>query len=153
VLAFCADFPVDCRLVAQAQRQASLLGRVQREVAHTTPLCVLVDLAALQRRPGRLAACLRWLLRLPNLRAVWFADGGRGSRVSEEELGLLLQLVAAHPKAATSLRQLSTWTGTLGQRFDAGGQVCMQCWPCRRKLAPRLKDQLVCCCKLAPCTA
>ena len=120
LLAFYGEFPVDCRVVAQALHSTALLGRVQRDMARAAPLCVLVDLAALVQRPGALAACLRWLLGLPSLRAVQFADGGKGSMVSEEELGLLLQLVAAHPKAAAGLRHLGTCTRLLGRQFDAG---------------------------------
>ena len=120
LLAFCGEFPVDCRLVAQALRRASLLGRVQCKTARAAPLCVLVDLAALVQRPGALAACLRWLLGLPSLRAVQLTDGGKDSMLDEEELGLLLQLVAAHPEAAAGLRHLATCTRLLGRQFDAG---------------------------------
>ena len=120
LLDFYGEFPVDCRLVAQAVHHASLLGRVQRETARAAPLCVLVDLAALVRRPGALAACLRWLLGLPTLRAVQFAEGGKGSMLDEEELGLLLHLVAVRPEAAAGLRHLGTCTRLLGRQFDAG---------------------------------
>ncbi|PRW33938.1 glycosyl transferase family 1 [Chlorella sorokiniana] len=116
----CTQFPTDSRLVAQAVRGASLLGRVQRDTARAAPLCVLVDMAALQRRPGALAACLRWLLGLPNLRALRFADGGKGSMLSEEELALLLQLVAVHPEAAGSLHHIGIATEELVRQFDAG---------------------------------
>ncbi|PRW33996.1 hypothetical protein C2E21_7222 [Chlorella sorokiniana] len=125
-LDFCGQFPVDCRLVAQAYRQASLLGSVQRETARAAPLCVLVDIEALKqpwgpvRRPQALAACLRWLLGLPNLRAVRFANGGKGGMLGEEELGLLLQLVAAHPEAAAGLQHIDISTQELGRQFDAG---------------------------------
>ncbi|PRW34072.1 Zn-dependent hydrolase [Chlorella sorokiniana] len=116
----CCLFPVDCRLVAQAVRSASLLGRVQRETARAAPLFVLVDIAALQRRPSALLACLRWLLGLPNVRVVRFADGGKGSMLKPDELSLLLQLAAVHPQAAASLQHLGTGTMEFEQQFDAG---------------------------------
>lgn len=79
-------------------------------------------MAALQRRPGALAACLCWLLCLPSLRAatVRFADGGARSMVGGYELSLLLQLAAAHPQAADSLRHIDVCAGGLGWYFGAG---------------------------------
>ncbi len=53
--------------------------------------------------------------------------------VTEEELGLLLQLVAAHPDAAASLWHLGTWTDELGRQFDPGkleadANACQVCF-------------------------
>lgn len=111
--------------MAQALRRASLLGRVPQQVAQAAPLCVLVDMAALARRPGALEACLLWLLlKLPNLRAVRFAGGGKGSMVSlGVELPALLQLAAALPSATASLRHMGVNTPQLGLRFLPGGPI------------------------------
>lgn len=120
LLDFCDQFPVDARLAAQTYCRACQLGHTQRATAQAAPLCVLLDIAALQRRPGALAAYLRWLQQLPGLRAVRIADGGKGSSVSEEELALLLQLVTAHPEAAADLRHLSINADEMGRHFDSG---------------------------------
>lgn len=122
-LDFCRQFPVDCRLVAQALQHACFLGLHRQPALTGPPLCVLVDIAALQRRPGVLTSCLHWLRRLPNLRAVRFADGSKGSMLDEEELGVLLQLVAARPEAAASLQHIGIYTNELGLPFDAGETV------------------------------
>lgn len=52
---------------------------------------------------------------------VRIADGGKGSKVSEEELALLLQLVAARPEVAANLRHLGVRTDPrAGRHFEAG---------------------------------
>ena len=108
---------MDARLVVQTCSRASQLSQ---RAAAAAPPCVLLDIAALQRRPGVLAACLRCLLQLPRLRAVRIADGGKGSMFGEEELALLLQLAAAHPEGAAGLRHLGVRTDELGRHFDCG---------------------------------
>lgn len=46
-------------------------------------------------------------------------DGCQCSMLSEAELALLLQLVAAHPEAACGVRHMGVSAAELGQAFDA----------------------------------
>lgn len=118
------DELADALEAAQAHFRASLLGRMQRYAAQTAPLCVRLDVAMLLRRPGRLEACLGWLLRHGGLRRVEVLPPTPGARHMPTPaqvvlLGQLLTELRGGARAAP-VEELAVRASALGQHFDAG---------------------------------
>ena len=115
--------PTDCRLLAQAHCQVSLLGRVQKAVADHAPYQARLDVGRMLAL-GRLEACLEWLLlrrNIAGLHVCGMQHRGREVTLNLRQAELLGRLLAAHGRCASQpITRLGIHTSRLGQQLDAG---------------------------------